>query len=299
MYAKSFFNIEKTSKLIERLKADPNLRLLCGFVKVPSKGKFSTAFAFLSGQAILETVLARMAAEAHKDRTVLHICRDSTAIAAREKPPAKTDKKAGKTKKKRGRPPKDAVKLPKEPAVTEQQIVENPDVSIDALNKNCAWGCKKNSRGNVLFWKGYKLHLDVTDTGFPVTAVVTGANVHDSQLAIPMEKLTSQKVLHCYSLMDSGYDSKVIAQFIRDCGRIPIIEPNRRKDKNRPPLDPAKKERYKIRTTVERSYSLLKDGLLPRAIYVKGYSKISFVLLSSVLCMAAMKYIMFNITQGF
>jgi hypothetical protein len=107
-------------------------------------------------------------------------------------------------------------------------------VSIDGLNKNCAWGCKKNSQGNVMFWKGYKLHLDLTDTGFPIT----GANVHDRQLAIPMEKLTSEKVQYCYSLMDSAYDSKVIEQFIRECGHIPIIDPNCRKDKNRAPLDP-------------------------------------------------------------
>jgi len=43
-----------------------------------------------------------------------------------------------------------------------------------ALNTDCAWGCKKNSLGNVSFWKGYKLHLDVTEMGIPVTAILTG-----------------------------------------------------------------------------------------------------------------------------
>ncbi|MDR2363226.1 MAG: transposase, partial [Spirochaetaceae bacterium] len=65
------------------------------------------------------------------------------------------------------------------------------------------------------------MHLDVSDTGFPLTAVVTGANVHDSQLAIPMEQLTEGKVHFCYSLMDSAYDSKAIDDFIREHGRIP------------------------------------------------------------------------------
>jgi hypothetical protein len=32
---------------------------------------------------------------------------------------------------------------------------------------------------------GYKSRLDVSDTGFSLMALVTGANVHDSQLAIP------------------------------------------------------------------------------------------------------------------
>ena len=63
-------------------------------------------------------------------------------------------------------------------------------------------------------WKGYKLHLDVSDTGFPITACVTGANVHDSMPAIPMEKMTEQRVAFCYSLMDPAYDSKTIIDFI-------------------------------------------------------------------------------------
>jgi IS5 family transposase len=160
-----------------------------------------------------------------------------------------------------------------------------------ALKQAKKRGCKKNSGGNVSFWKGYKLHLDASDTGFPLTAVVTGANVHDSQLAIPMEQLTEKKVSSCYSLMDSAYDSKVIDEFIRSRGRIPVIDPNKRKDNDRPPLDPAKKERYKIRTTVERANSHLKDSLIPRSIYVKGYKKVSFVLMTAVICLAALKYL--------
>ena len=299
MFAKSFFSIEKTSGLIERLKADPNLRLLCGFKQVPSKGKFSTAFAFLAKLNIAEPTLTEMARTAHEGHTVLHLCRDSTAIEAREHAPKKKDKNVKEAAKKSEKQDKNVEKQPKEPAVIEKQKGENPDESINALNKNCAWGCKKNSQGNVSFWKGYKLHLDVTDTGFPVTAVVTGANVHDSQLAIPMEKLTAQRVQYCYSLMDSAYDAKTIEQFIRDCGHIPIIDPNCRKDKNRSPFDPAKQERFNIRTTVERSYSILKDWLIPRAIYVKGHSKVSFVLFCSILCMAALRFLMFSVPEGF
>jgi hypothetical protein len=167
-------------------------------------------------------------------------------------------------------------------------------------------GCKKNSEGNVSFWKGYKLHLDASDTGFPLTAVAAATNVHNSQLALPMEQLTEMKVPFCYSLMDSAYDSKVIDGFIRSHRRIPIIDPNKnprpkgrgikpqgnkRKDNGRPPLAPAKQERYKIRTTAERSNSHLKDSLIPRSIYVKGYRKVLFVLMTGVICLAALKYL--------
>jgi hypothetical protein len=46
--------------------------------------------------------------------------------------------------------------------------------------------------------------------------------------------------------MDSAYDAKAIEEFIRSRGRIPTIESNKRKDHEHPPLDPVKKERYKI-----------------------------------------------------
>jgi hypothetical protein len=56
-------------------------------------------------------------------------------------------------------------------------------------------------------------------------------------------------------------------------------------------LDPAKQERYKIRTTVERVNAHLKDSLIRRSIYVKGYKKVSFVLMAVALCLVALKYL--------
>jgi hypothetical protein len=95
------------------------------------------------------------------------------------------------------KPAKNTPKVPKEPTVIEQQATQEAKTSLAAIDKACAWGCKKNSDGKVSFRKGYKLHLDVSDTGFPLTAVVTGATVHDSQLAIPMEQVTEKKVPFC------------------------------------------------------------------------------------------------------
>ncbi len=83
--------------------------------------------------------------------------------------------------------------------------------------------------------------------------------------------------------MNAAYGAKTIEVFICSRKRIPIIDPNKRNDEDRPPLDPAKKERHKMRSTVERANAHLKDNLIPKAIYVKGYTKVSFVLMSSVL----------------
>ncbi len=53
----------------------------------------------------------------------------------------------------------------------------------------------------------YLVHLDVTDSGILMSAIVTGANVHDSQAAIPLELMSSERVTHLHSLMDSAYDA--------------------------------------------------------------------------------------------
>jgi hypothetical protein len=292
-FAKNFFRIETTSKLIERLKADPNLRLLCGFTAIPGRSSFSRAFSYLGEMGILTGTLEDFAKETFKGKIVYHVSRDSSAINARETVEKKDKKKSKKTLKKRGRPRKGAVKQEKQPTEMEQQITRSAADSLEKLNKKCSFSCKKNSQGNISYWKGYKLHLDVSDTGFPITACVTGANVHDSMLAIPMEKMTEQRVTFCYSLMDPAYDANTITGFILSRERMPVIDKNKRKNKNHHPLDPAKKERYKIRTTVERAYSHLKDNLIPKAIYVKGITKVSFVLFSAVLCLAALKHLSF------
>jgi hypothetical protein len=292
-FAKCFFQIDTTSKMIERLRADPNLRLMCGFTKVPGKASFSRAFSYLVEMGIMPGMLESLAKETFKGKVVYHVSRDSTAINAREKVEKKDNKKHEKPQKKRGRPPKTAKKQEKQPSEMEKQAAQSPSDSLEKLNKNSSFGCKKNSQRNISFWKGYKLHLDVSDTGFPITACVTGANVHDSMLAIPMEKMTEQRVTFCYSLMDSAYDAQTINDFIISRERVPIIDPNKRRNENRPQLDPAKQERYKIRSFVERTNSHLKDNLIPKALYVKGHAKVSFVLFAAVICLAALKHLTF------
>ena len=295
-FAKSYFKIAATSNLIERLKADPNLRLLCGFKRVPGKASFSRALTYLTERNILDETLGRLAKGTFENKVVYHVCRDSTAINARETVEKKKKKKPIKRREKRGRPRKTEEKQEKKekrPNEMEKQLTEEPSVSLERLNKKCTVGYKCNSHGNYTFWKGYKLHLDVSDSGFPISAYVTGADVPDCFLAIPLEKITEQRVTFCYSLMDKGYDANRIHSFIKSRERVPIIDLKKRSNGNCPELDPAKKERYKIRTTVERANSHLKDSFIPKAIYVKGYSKVSFVLLSAVLCLAALKHLQF------
>ena len=207
--AKSFFTIESTTGLLQRLKSDSSLRRICGFTYVPSASTFSIRLKIFSDQHIMEQTFYEMVRKYHEGRLVGHISRDSTVIEAREKPVSKKKNvvNQNKPKRKRGRPRKGENRPAKQKKRLFRQLSMSFGKALKELDSSYAWGCKKNSQGNIQFWKGYKLHLDVTDAGIPVTAVVTGANVHDSQIAIPMEKLTERNVSHLYSLMDTAYEA--------------------------------------------------------------------------------------------
>jgi transposase len=293
--AQSFFRIASIEALRNRILTDPNLRQICGFLAVPSLATFSRRFAEFAALPVATCALNGMVMRCHEGRIVGHISRDSTAIPAREKPCNKKRDVAIPTvpTHKRGRPRKGETRPAKEPGRLERQLKMKPGRALKELNADCAWGCKKNSQGNVSFWKGYKLHLDVTDMGIPVTAIVTGANVHDSQVAIPMEKLTERKVTFLYSVMDSAYDAKPVKTYIGGKGRVPLIDPNKRRGSERMTFTPAQKDRFKIRTTVERANAHLKDWLIPTQIFVRGVKKISFQLLCGVLCLAALKILQY------
>jgi IS5 family transposase len=112
------------------------------------------------------------------------------------------------------------------------------------------------------------------DAGLPLTAVTTGANVHDSQVAIPLARRTAQRVTGLYELMDCAYDAGLIDQAVRELGHVPIIALNRRRGDERPPLDPAAQERFKERTVVERFYARLKDEFGGRHVRVRGHAKV-------------------------
>ena len=292
--AKSFLRIETTKDLIGRLKSDSNLRQICSFKKRGlSEASFSRRFEKFAKLRFPHCVHEQMVTAELANDLVFNLGRDSTAIETREKPiNKKKDVKI--EKKKRGRPKK-GEKRPKNETRLEKQLNQSSGESLAELNYDPSWGGKRNSQGNPSYWKGYKLHLDVTDYGLPVTAVLTGANVHDSQLAIPMEKITEKRVSHLYSLMDAAYDAEPIKNFIVSRGRQSVIDPKKRRSQEKVPLAPVKKERFKARSTVERANAHLKDWFFAKKIFVKGPKKVFCQLVFGVLCLATVKIIQYHI----
>ncbi|MEO6758825.1 MAG: transposase [Saprospiraceae bacterium] len=63
---------------------------------------------------------------------------------------------------------------------------------------------KKGNNGQTKWWRGYKLHLVVADGNIPISALITSASVHDSQVSIPLIHMTSDRVTYLYETEDAG-----------------------------------------------------------------------------------------------
>ena len=287
LIAMSVLHMRCIEDVRKRLMGDSNLRLICGFPKVPSKATFSRKIVLLASMKEADVTQDALIRKYMSGRLVLHILRDSTAIETREKAENKRKDVISSNKKKYSGdsvcPGRDDI-----PRIVRQQY-QSVRFAVASLPHKCQWGGKRNSQGNVYFWKGRKLHLDVTDTGIPISAIVTGAGVHDSQVAIPLEKMTSSRVAFCYSEMDKGYDASAIRNFCKQMGHIPIIDFKRRRDGQKPELDPAKKQRYKIRTTVERSNANIKDWILPDKLCLRSAKCIDYIILLSVVVLTVFR----------
>jgi transposase len=286
--AKAVYGYPTTRALIEALKTTPNLRRICGFgsvADIPCEATFSRAFAEFSESGLGDRVHESMVERFLKPELVGHISRDATAIEGREKP----GKKAPKVKsapKKRGRPAKGEHREPKEQKRLERQRDQSAEEALKELPVLCDRGTKKNSKGFKETWIGYKLHADVNDCGLPVSLVLTAASVHDSQVAIPLMKMSSAKVDYLYDLMDSAYDAGSIYDVSRNLGHVPLIDKNPR-GKEVVPMAPHEAIRYNERTAAERFNSRMKEEFGARNIMVRGARKVKMHLMFGVLALFA------------
>lgn len=304
--AKAVFNLPTTRSLIDRLRNDAALRLLCGWPQasaIPDESTFSRAFAEFAHSKLPERLHAAIVEATQKERLVGHIARDSTAILARERFPEtkpKAKKKKGKPGRRKGKKtgPHARAKASERGTRIQRQRRQKLEQMLKDLPVGCAIGTKVNSQGHAQYWRGYKLHLDVADGQLPISAILTGANVHDSQAAIPLMTMTSQRVTYLYDVMDSAYDADPILDHSRELKHVPIVEPHPRRGTKKeskmpkafpaklaPELSPAQRQRYKERTMVERVNARLKDEFGASQIRVRGAAKVMAHLMFGVLAL--------------
>jgi IS5 family transposase len=286
--AKKVYNYPTTCSLITALQETPNLRQICGFKKksdIPSESTFSRAFQEFAASALGDRVHHLLVETNLRSELLGHISRDSTAIEGREKPVPKPKKEKA-APRKRGRPARGEIREPLPESRLVQQVAQEAQESLKEIPVVCDVGVKKNSQGYQETWVGYKLHADVNDCGFPVSVVLTSASVHDSQVAIPLMKITSSKVDYLYDLMDSAYDARPIYEVSRGLGHVPLIDKNPR-GRGVLPMAPHEAVRYNERTVSERFNSRLKEEFGGKNVRVRGYEKVKLHLMFGVMALFA------------
>ena len=290
--AKSIYKFETTDMLIEYLKRCKNIRQLCGWElsrHVPSPATFSRAFAEFATHSLPQKIHEAMVITHCGQKLAGHISRDATAIEAREKPvKANAAEAVPAAKGKPGRPRKGEVLLPKAPKRVELQATKSLEENLKDLPTHCNVGTKKNSKGYKETWIGYKLHLDCIDGDIPISAILSSGSLHDSQVAIPLAQMSSERVSNLYDLMDAAYDSPEIHAFSKSLGHRPIIDSNPRRGE-KILMDPATKSRFAERSSAERVNSNLKDNYGGRSIRVKGASKVMTHLMFGIVSITAMQ----------
>jgi DDE family transposase/transposase-like protein DUF772 len=301
--AKAIYNLQTTRQLIERLQVDSQLRRLCGWSSaraLPNESTFSRAFAQFARTELPHRLHAAVLADTGTALHIEHVARDSTAIPARERFPEgrpkrqQTCAKRGKTKRQRqGRrgPHRRAKARDRGPRLERQQYMTLAEMIAD-LPVNCSLGVKTSSDGNQEYWRGYKLHLDVADGQIPVSCILTGASVHDSQVAIPLMTMSAARVQWRYDVMDSAYDAKRIRKRSQAMGHIPVIKPVKRHRFSRQQsvqpsceLTTEEQEIFRHRTVVERVNARLKDEFGARSVRVRGAVKVMAHLMFGVVAL--------------
>jgi hypothetical protein len=299
--AKTIYNMPTTRALLDRLETDSVLRRICGWERkndVPDEWTFSRAFAEFSASQLPERVHEAFIKKSYEDELVGHNSRDSTAIEAREKPLKKEP--IQKIAAKRGRPKQGEVRIKPLTRIEQQANGMGLADMLNDLPTACDVGTKNNSKGYKVSWTGYKLHIDVADGGIPISAILTSASTHDSQVAIPLAKMSSERVTNLYDVMDSAYDVPQIHGMSRQLGHIPLIDVHPRRDqalKNEIAAEnkrcqlvghkTAEALRYNERSTVERVNARLKDEFGGRFVRVRGHAKVMCHLMFGILALTA------------
>jgi len=302
MIAKSVYNMQTTRDLIDRLHSDRILRVLCGWrykIDVPSEAKFSRVFQILSDLRIAEKTHELFVKEYLSDTIFMYNASDATMIPLREKP-VKVEKEE-KVKNKVGRPKKGEKREPIKPKILElQKDMTTTKEMLSLVSTDCGVGVKQNSKGNREITIGGKLHISAVDGDIPIVAFYSGANIHDSSVALPLMKETSKRVSYLYDLLDAGYYSKIIEEFSEKLNHKPIIDINPGNSKVLKEQIQLKKEEkekfeffnlpessdvhhYNQRSMVERVNKYLKDDFGCNTIYYQGATKVASVLAFGIL----------------
>ncbi len=300
LIAKIIFKIPHTKQLIELLKSDIQLRVLCGWEKhsrIPDKSVFSRVFAEFAQINLPERVHQSLISQVYRDKMVGHLTKDSTPIIAREKAPRRERMSRKERKYLKSKELANAKK--KGVSRKQKQLSQKLEEMEAELPKGCTIGAKQGTTGYKLVWNGYKLHSAVDDNCVPIANILTSASLNDSEAAIPLAVKSSRLVKNFYDLMDSAYDAEEIKQHSLSLGHVPIIDQRPRSKKQKAEKEAEEKRqrmvniytpeaiRYRERFPKERFNATFKDYYGGKNIYFRGHAKVFCHLMFGILGITA------------
>jgi transposase len=100
--------------------------------------------------------------------------------------------------------------------------------------------------------KTSKIHLAVDSYGFPIEFIITGGDVHDSQVANELIERLPQRG---FIVADKGYDSEAIRNKVRECHSTPVIPRKKNSTIGHADIDGCL---YQYRHLVENAFARLK-----------------------------------------
>ena len=273
-----FFRQNNIRQTLSFLETSMGVRMTVGMKDVPSESVVSRRSKVLASTLDVDAMFEEITSAFYCGRSICHLSIDSTPIDAREKPVRKEKagpKKRGRKRKGSSEEAENLAKIAEEARIDEEAKTGDLKEFLSTLEDRCSITGKKNSKGYMQWRRGYKVHLAVDDLGIPDANFVSGACVHDSKVAVPLMRMARRKVRFLYALMDGGYSSRDIRDFTYDhMDAVPVIDFKADRNGVKEEMDPAKKERYKARTTVERTNSELKDSFLAPKLFSRGRNSI-------------------------
>jgi hypothetical protein len=297
--AKAVLNITFTKQLVQLLKKDSQLRVICGwdvYNTIPSESLFSRAFKEFAKTALPDRVHQALISTVYKDMIVGHATKDSLPLVVREKTP----KRRMSRKERKKLIDKKLLKEKKEGTSRKQkQLNQSFEEMIEELPKSCDIGIKQGTMGYKFIWKGYKLHSLVDDHCIPLACILTSASLNDSEVAIPLADKGNRVAKNFYDLMDSAYDVEEVKKHSYSLGHVPIIDKHSRSKKQKEEKEqerkrrrllnfyPAEDKRYKERFSKERFNAQFKDYYGGKNIFYRGHSKVFCHAMFGVLSLAA------------
>lgn len=285
--AKIVLKLPYTKQIIDLLKQDKQLKVICGWEvhsKIPHKSKFSRAFKEFAESSLPDRVHQTLVREVYKDKIIGHIGNDSTPLIGREKPLKKEGTRKDRKKLANERYLRE--KKGEELGRKKKQMNQTLEEMIEEIPTSCDMGMKKNAQGIAIVWKGYKLHAAVDDMGIPVSAILSSASLNDCEVGIPLMAKSSRVVKNFYDLMDSAYDVPEIKEYSLSLGHVPLIDVHARSTAQKTEKEDERKRkrllkaytaedrRYRERFSKERFNSVFKEYYGGRNIQYKGPTKV-------------------------